>query len=77
MFGRAMRGGVVHKGLSYGCHCYYDLHDGCSGRSAHSNVGGGWYSRMPGEGGTAAMTMGGPCCCGSQGGFGAVRVTWE
>ena len=77
MFGRAMRGGVVHKGLSYGCQCYYDLHDGCSGRSAHSNVGGGWYSRMPGEGGTSAMTMGGPCCCGSQGAFGAVRVTWE
>jgi len=77
MWGRAMRGGVVHKGLSYGCHCYYDLHDGCSGRSAHSAVGGGWYSRMPGEGGTSAATFAGPCCCGSQGAFGAVRVTWE
>lgn len=77
MFGRAAKGGVHHKGLMYYCQCFMDIHDGASGRLAHSTLGGAWYSRMPGEGGLSAATYAGPCCCGGQGAFGAVRITWD
>ena len=77
MWGRGGKGGVVHKGLNYHCQCFMDIHDGASGRAASSVIGASWYARVPGEGGLSAATMAGPCCCGSQGAFGAVRVNWE
>jgi len=77
MWGRSARGGVNHKGLNYYCQCYMDIHDGASARLAHSVIGGSWFSKVPGEGGLTAATAAGPCCCGEQGAFGAVRVNWE
>ncbi len=77
MWGRAERGGVLHGNIWINCQCSLDPHDGRSGRMRHGALGGAWYTRLPGEGGINSETSGGGCCCGSQGAFGAVRVTWE
>ena len=77
MWGRGLKGGINHRGLNYYCQCYMDIHDGASARAGHSTLGGSWFAKLPGEGGLSAATMAGPCCCGEQGAFGAVRVNWE